>query len=110
MDISAQSFILDSPTSDSDLALFMNIRNIIIVVVLFLVVGCAARPPYEELVVEAEQTGDWSAVKQYERMNKSMNRIDGETKCNNGYIFVCHTEGDREECGCVSPLDQGLRQ
>ena len=88
----------------------MSFRNATIVLLLFFVIGCAARPPFEELVAEAEMTGDWSKVEQYKRMNKSMNYVDGESACKNGHVLVCHKKSEHEECGCVSPLDRGLRQ
>ncbi len=71
------------------------------VVLLFLLIGCAARPPLEELVAEAELTGDWSAVEQYKRMNKNMNRIDGDPVCKNGLILKCRTKGKLDDCACV---------
>jgi hypothetical protein len=71
--------------------------------------GCTTRPTLAELEEEAEITGDWSAVQQYRRMDKSMNRVNGDNYCKNGYILVCRTKAEREECGCVSPLDRSQR-
>ena len=88
----------------------MTFRNKLVVLALIFLVGCAARQPYEELVAEAELTGDWSAVQKYRRMNKSMNFVDGTDLCKNGHVLVCHEKTEGEECGCVSPLDRGLRQ
>ena len=73
----------------------------LLVVLLFFLVSCAARPPLEELVAEAEVTGDWSAVERYKRMNKSMNRIDGEEECANGFTLLCRTKSQQSECACV---------
>ena len=71
------------------------------VVLLFLLIGCAARPPLEELVAEAEMTGDWSAVERYKRMNRSMNRVDGDPVCENGFSLLCREKAEREDCACV---------
>jgi hypothetical protein len=85
--------------------------KLIAVVLLFFLIGCAPRPPYEELVANAELTNDWSEVEKYKRMNKSMRRVDVDADhCKNGHILVCHTESGNEFCGCVSPIDSGLRQ
>jgi len=81
-----------------------------VAMLLMVIVGCAARTPIEELQAEAEITGDWSAVQQHQRMDRRMNRVQGEEACNNGYVLACFTKGEREECGCVSPIDRGLRQ
>lgn len=77
-------------------------------ILLFLVVGCAARQPLEELEAQAAITGDWSAVDRYKLIEKKMNRVQTQPVCRNGGVLVCHTKGEREECGCVSPLDGGL--
>lgn len=87
----------------------MNIRYVLSLLLLVALVGCTARPPYDDLVAEAEQTGDWSAVRKYERMNKKMGVVDGNSQCKNGYVFVCGKKSATEECGCVSPLDTALR-
>ena len=71
------------------------------VVLLILLMGCTARPPLEELVAEAELSGDWSRVEQYKRMNKSMNRVDGEDACANGFVLLCRTKSQQSECACV---------
>ena len=71
--------------------------------------ACSARRPIAELEEEAEISGDWSAVEQHRRMDKRMNRVQGDNFCNNGYVLACQTKGEREECGCVSPIDRGLR-
>jgi len=89
----------------------MTFRNTSIVLLLILLIGCAARPPYEELVAEAELTGDWSAVNQYNRMNKSMNRVDGSPACKSGYVLICRTKSElsgQEDCGCVSPQKNSI--
>jgi hypothetical protein len=75
-----------------------------------LLTACSSRRPLAELEEEAEITGDWSAVQRYRKMDKSMNRVNGENFCENGYVIACVTKGEQEECGCVSPLDRGLRR
>ena len=78
---------------------------------LFLLAGCASRPPMAELEAEAALTGDWSAVEKRERMDRKMGLTTlGDPACKGGYVLVCATKGSRRECGCVSPLDRGLRQ
>jgi hypothetical protein len=79
-------------------------------VVLFLLAGCVARTPLAELEAEAALTGDWSAVERHERMSRKMGLDVGGTQCRSGHVLVCATKGSRNECGCVSPLDRGLRQ
>ena len=78
------------------------------VMVLFLLVGCAARTPLAELEEEAEMTGDWSAVEQHKRMDRKSNRVMLEPFCPRGDAFVCSKKGELEECGCVSALNPGL--
>jgi len=73
------------------------------VVLLIFLVGCAPRPPYEELVAEAELTGDWSEVEKYKRMNRNMNRIEDEEACDDGFALVCRTKSARSDCACVKP-------
>lgn len=80
-----------------------------VLLVAVVLAGCTSRRPIAELEEEAEITGDWTAVEQHRRMDKSMNRVKGDNFCNNGYVLVCHTKAEREECGCVSPIDRGLR-
>lgn len=76
------------------------------VLVVILLAGCAARPSLEELETEADETGDWSKVEQHKMMDRKMGRVDGEEKCDNGYVLHCQTKGEREVCGCISPLDR----
>ena len=80
------------------------------VMVLCLLVGCVARTPLAELEEEAEITGDWSAVQKHKKMDKKMNRVRLEPDCPRGDAWVCYKKGERENCGCVSPLDPGFRQ
>lgn len=80
------------------------------VMVLFLLVGCAARTPLAELVAEAEITGDWTAVEKHKKMDRKMNRVQPGNECPRGDAWICHKRGQQEICGCVSPLDPGLRQ
>jgi len=88
----------------------MSIRHMKLfnLIILCFLVGCAARPPLAELEAEAEETGDWSKVDQYHRMNKSMNRVDGTQPCKNGYVLHCRKKGVNETCTCVSPLNRGI--
>lgn len=86
-----------------------NRMRILGVMVLFLLVGCATRTPLAELEAKAEITGDWTAVEKHKKMDRRMNRVTLEPVCPRGGVFVCHTKGEREECGCVSPLDSGLK-
>jgi len=81
----------------------MKIFGVLVVIIL---AGCAARPSLQELRDEAQATGDWSKVEHREMMDRKMGRIDGEEKCENGYVLHCQTKGEREVCGCISPLDR----
>jgi hypothetical protein len=77
---------------------------------LIFMVGCTARPSIAELEAEAELTGDTTALEHRRRMDRKMGRVQGEPECDSGHIMACQTKGKQEECGCVSPLDRGLRQ
>ncbi len=79
------------------------------VMVLFLLIGCATRTPLAELEAEAEITGDWTAVQKHMKIDRHMNRVRLEPDCPHGGVLVCHKKGERENCGCVSPLDPGLK-
>ena len=59
-----------------------------------------------ELEKEAEITGDWTAVEKRKQMDRKMGRVRLESDCPSGHILTCATEGAREVCGCVSPLDR----
>ncbi len=59
-----------------------------------------------ELEEEAEVTGDWTAVEKRKQMDRRMNRVQLEPPCPYGKALTCRTEGAREVCGCVSPLDR----
>ena len=76
------------------------------VMVLCLLVGCVTRIPMAELEKEAEITADWTAVEKRKQMDRKMNRVQLEPECPHGHILTCRTEGPREICGCVSPLDR----
>lgn len=80
------------------------------VLLLVLLAGCVSRTPLAELEAEAALTGDWSAVERHERMSRKMGLDMGGPACRSGHVLVCATKGSRNECGCVSPLDRGLRQ
>ena len=84
--------------------------NFLSVVLVFLLAGCVSRTPLAELEAEAALTGDWSAVEKHERMNRKMGFVTDGDECPGGHIMVCSTKGSRNECGCVSPLDTGLRR
>jgi hypothetical protein len=43
-------------------------------------------------------------------MSRKMGLDVGGPQCRSGHVLVCATKGSRNECGCVSPLDRGLRQ
>ena len=86
-----------------------NRMRILGVMVLFLLVSCAARTPLAELEEEAEMTGDWTAVQRHKKMDRAMNRVQPENECPRGDAWICHNKGELKTCGCVSPLDPGLR-
>jgi hypothetical protein len=76
------------------------------VLAMIVLAGCAARPSLQELEEEAMATGDWSRLEHRAMMDRKMGRIDGEEKCDNGYVLHCQAKGEREVCGCISPLDR----
>ena len=77
-----------------------------LLVVLLLLGACAARPSLQELEEEALATGDWSRMERRIEMDRKMGMIDGVEKCDNGYVLHCQAKGEREVCGCISPLDR----
>lgn len=79
-----------------------------VVLVAVVLAGCTSRPSIAQLEEEAEITGDWSAVEQHGQMDKRMRRVQEDTICEKGYILACSKRGERELCGCASPIDRGL--
>ncbi len=73
--------------------------------VLCLLVGCVARAPLAELEEEALMTGDWSAVEMHKKMERKLNRVQSEPECPGGRALLCHAQGEKEICECVSPRE-----
>lgn len=87
-----------------------HMNNYRLLVVLMVLAGCAARPSLQELEEEALATGDWSRMERRIEMDRKMGMIDGVEKCDNGYVLHCQAKGEREVCGCISPLDREAYQ
>ncbi len=88
-----------------------NISVIFVVpAVVLLLAGCASRPTLEELEAEAAITGDFSRIERYNKVDRAMNKVDANPVCKNGYVLVCHTKAERENCSCNSPLNRRVFQ
>lgn len=87
-----------------------NTSILLATAVLLVLAGCASRPSLEELEAEAAITGDFSRVERYNRVDRAMNKTDPNPVCKNGYVLVCHTKSELENCNCNSPLNRRVFQ
>ena len=87
-----------------------TIRSLALVLLVLALPACSSRPPLEDVQAEAEISCDRTALEKRARMDRKMGRIRDEAACDDGYIMVCQKQGAQEVCGCVSPLDSGLRR
>jgi hypothetical protein len=67
-------------------------------------VGCAPRPPLEQLEDEALVTGDWAAVERREEMTKDRLEAAGPS-CSAGERKRCVEEQSGIQCYCLSLAD-----
>lgn len=74
--------------------------KIVYVILLGFLVGCAARPSYEQLEEEALASGDWSAVEKREEFWRRHDR-NGSGSCQAGTTKVCIGPDTDVECQCV---------
>ena len=74
----------------------------LVILMLFLLVGCAGRPTTGELYTQALASGDWSAVESRERSIERRARNRGPS-CPTGQVNLCTSRfiGDNS-CECVS--------
>lgn len=76
-------------------------RNIGVVLALYLLGGCGTYHTLEELEQEAMRTGDWSRVEQREQMLASR-AARMRPSCPSGYISYCENHGVQDRCACIS--------
>ena len=70
-----------------------------------LVVGCALRPPLEQLEDEAMITGDWTAVERREELIKT--RLESTApSCPRGEVKKCIEEQSGIQCYCFRLVDE----
>ena len=79
--------------------------KIVGIVALCLLAGCAARTPLAELEEEALMTGDWSEVEKHKKMDRKLNRVQKDPDCPGTLVMLCHAQGKKEVCECVSQWD-----
>ena len=72
----------------------------LIVLLLFLLVGCASGPTLDELEKQALASGDWSAVESRERMIQRREMRAG-LQCPTGYASLCTVMYGDKRCNCV---------
>jgi hypothetical protein len=70
-------------------------RNIAAVLATCLLWACSSYSSLEELVEEAERTGDWSKVEERERILVKRAERHG-TVCSKGNVYMC----DDHRCSC----------
>jgi len=74
--------------------------NIVILVTLLIVAGCAPRPPLEQLEDEASVTGDWAAVEHREELVKKHLEATAPG-CPVGQRKKCVEEQSGIQCYCL---------
>ena len=70
------------------------------VLVLFVLVGCAAQPTMDELETQAFITGDWSAVESRERAI-ARRALRSSRNCPAGYVTYCEESFSSSRCSCL---------
>ena len=70
-------------------------KNIAVVLATCLLWACSSYNSLEELVAEAEQTGDWSKVEERERILVKRAERHG-TVCSKGDVYMCESG----HCSC----------
>ena len=70
-------------------------KNIAVVLAACLLWACSSYSSLEELVAEAEQTGDWSKVEERERILVKRAERHG-TVCPKGDVYMCESG----QCSC----------
>ena len=97
-----------SDNSDEELIREYGVKKrmkIVGIMVLCLLVGCAARPPIDELEAEALKTGDWAAVEKREHIDKNWGVVNTDSVCHGEKVEICYKKSAQKECACVSPHD-----
>lgn len=64
-------------------------------------VACAPAPTLDDLVYQANISGDWSAVEKRELLVEKRRARQGLT-CSQGQVAYCESRGASERCQCVS--------
>ena len=63
--------------------------------------ACTSAPTLDELVYQANLSGDWSAVEQHERLvDKRRSRLGAS--CPQGQLAYCEPRAASKRCECVS--------
>jgi hypothetical protein len=70
-------------------------KYITVVLTVCLLWGCSSYSTLDELVADAEQTGDWSKVEERERILVKRAERHG-TLCSKGEVYMC----DDHRCSC----------
>jgi hypothetical protein len=71
-------------------------KFITVVLTVCLLWGCSSYSTLEELVAEAEQTGDWSEVEERERILVKRAERHGAL-CSKGEVYMC----EKGRCSCL---------
>ncbi len=73
----------------------------LLIALLCILAGCAARPTLEELESQAMLTGDWSAVERRERAIERRRQRAG-IECPTGMTAYCEVHAGHRQCTCIS--------
>lgn len=73
-------------------------QTLVLILAMLSVSGCASN--MNELIAEANQSGDWTAVN--ERLDSEEAARAAQQSCGSGQTLHCTTTLDETSCGCVS--------
>ncbi len=76
----------------------LDLRTLLLVLVMFSVSACASN--LNELIAEANQSGDWTAVNQ--RLDRQEAAREEQQICGSRHTLYCETILDDSRCACVS--------
>jgi len=76
----------------------LDLRTLLLVLVMFSVSACASN--LNELIAEANQSGDWTAVNQ--RLDRQEAVRAEQQFCSSRHTLYCRTVLDDTSCACVS--------
>lgn len=75
-------------------------KVLVLVLTVFLVVGCGSLTPLHELEEQALLTGDWSEVERRERIQARRKARQG-VACPAGHTAICEVAMGEQRCTCV---------